>query len=141
MTLGSRTGTGPVKSSTLFAESGGLADSIAEEVKSRAAGMTMTDELDLFDARRVHHEGALNADAARDPTNGDLLVDAAVAHAKHGALEVLKALAVPFDDPHAHAHGVSGPDLGQIGLQLLSGKRVQEVIHRNGEGTHEVKAV
>src|SRR5438067_288103 len=57
---------------------------------------------------------------------------AAVTHAEHGALEVLKALAVPFNDAHAHAHGVSGPDLGQIGLQLLSGKRVQEVVHRNG---------
>src|SRR5258705_13070932 len=134
MLLGSRTGYAPVKSSLFFAEGGGLAYSVAEEVESRPTGMTVTDELDLFDARRVHHEGALHSDAARDPAYGDLLVDAAVAHAKHGALEVLKALAVPFDDPHAHAHGVSGPDLGQIGLQLLSGKRVQEVIHRNGQG-------
>src|SRR6266850_5036712 len=141
MRLGSRTGTGPVKSSTLFAERGGLADSVAEEVESRSPGMTVTDELDLVDARRVHHEGALDSDAARDAPDCDLLVDAAVAHAKHGALEVLKALAVPFDDPHAHAHGVSGPDLGQIGLQLLSGKRVQEVIHRNGQGCHELRAV
>ena len=94
--------------------------------------MPVADELDLLDARRVDHEGALYAHAARDPADGDLLVDAAVTHAEHGALEVLKALAVPFDDAHAHAHGVSGPDLGQIGLQLLSGKRVQEVVHRNG---------
>jgi len=71
----------------------------------------------------------------------DLLVEPAVTHTQHGALEVLKAFAVPFDDAHAHAHGVARPDLGQIGLQLLPGKRVQQVIHRNGEGTHEVKAV
>src|SRR5882762_2829463 len=132
MRLGSRTGSGPVKSSPLFAEGGGLADSVAEEVESRTAGVSVADELDLLDARRVDHEGALDADSARDPADGDLLVDAAVAHTEHGALEVLKALAVPFDDPHADAHGVSGPDLGEIGLQLLSGKRVQEVVHRNG---------
>jgi len=132
MRLGSRTGCAPVKSSTLFAESCGFAHSVAEEVESRATGVAVADELDFLDARRVDHERALDADAARDPSDGDLLVDAAVAHAEHGALEVLKALSVPFDDPHANAHGVSGPDLGQIGLQLLSGKRVQEVIHRNG---------
>src|SRR5438309_11243346 len=132
MTLGSRTGWAPVKSTALFAEGRGLADSLAEEVESRTAGVPVTDELDLLDARRVDHERALDADAARDPADGDLLIDAAVAHAEHGALEVLKALAVPFDDPHADAHGVSGPDLGEIGLQLLSGKRVQEVVHRNG---------
>src|SRR5437868_2891913 len=101
--------------------------------------MSVAHELDLLDARRMDHEGSLDADAARDPTDGDLLIDAAVAHAEHGSLEVLKALAVPFDDSDADAHGVSGPDLGQIGLQLLSGKRVQEVIHRNGQGTHEVR--
>ena len=132
MRLGSRTGTGPVKSSPLFAESGGFADSVAEEVEGRTARVPVAHELDLFDAGRVHHEGPLDADAARDPAHRDLLVHAAVTHAEHGALEVLKTLAVPFDDPDAYAHGVSGPDLGQIGLQLLSGKRVQEVIHRNG---------
>ena len=104
----------------------------ARVTSNSPACVAVPNELDLLDAGRVHHEGALDADAARDPADGDLLVDAAVTHAEHGALEVLKALAVPFDDPHADAHGVSGPDLGQIGLQLLSGKRVQEVVHRNG---------
>ena len=112
MRLGSRTGIAPVKSSPLFAEGRGLAHSVAEEVESRAAGVSVTHELDLLDAGRVDHEGALDADAACDPTHRDLLVDAAVAHAEHGALEVLKALAVPFDDSDADAHGVSGPDLG-----------------------------
>ena len=127
-----RTGYAPVKSSPLFAEGRGLANALTEEVQSRAAGVAMAHELDLLHAWRMDHEGALDADAARDSPYGDLLVDATVAHAKHGALEVLKALAVPFDDSHADAHGVSRPDLGQIGLQLLSGKRLQEVIHRNG---------
>src|SRR5438105_12320984 len=126
--LGSATGYAPVKSSPLFAERGCLANSFAEEVESRAARVPVADELDLLDARRVDHEGALDADAARDPADGDLLVDAAVTHAEHGALEVLKALAVPFNDAHAHAHGVSGRHPGQIGLQLLSGTRVQEVV-------------
>ena len=107
-----RTGYAPVKSSALFAESCGFAHSVAEEVESRTSRMAVAHELDLLDARRVDHERALDADAARDPADGDLLIDAAVAHAEHGALVVLKALPVPFDDPHAHAHGVSGPDLG-----------------------------
>src|SRR5437660_11965496 len=130
--LGSGTGYAPVKSSALFAQSGGFTHALAEEVERGPACVAVPDELDLLDAGRMHHKGALDADAARDPADGDLLVDAAVTHAEHGPLEVLKALAVPFDDPHADAHGVSGPDLGQIGLQLLSGKRVQEVVHRNG---------
>src|SRR5438552_5192128 len=130
--LGSGTGYAPVKSSALFAERGCLAYSFAEEVERGPACVAVPNELDLLDAGRMHHKGALDADPARDPADGDLLVDAAVTHAEHGALEVLKALAVPFDDPHADAHGVSGPDLGQIGPQLLSGKRVQEGVHRNG---------
>src|SRR5438477_10090959 len=130
--LGSGTGYAPVKSSALFAKTGGCTYALAEAVERGPARVAVPDELDLLDAGRVDHEGALDADAARDPADRDLLVDAAVTHAEHGALEVLKALAVPFDDPHADAHGVSGPDLGQIGLQLLSGKRVQEVVHRNG---------
>jgi len=93
MRLGSRTGTGPVKSSPLFAEGRGLADSLTEEVQSRPARVAMAHELDLLHAWRMDHEGALDADAARDSPYGDLLVYTAVADAKHGALEVLKALA------------------------------------------------
>src|SRR3954464_5324178 len=141
MEVGSRPGYAPVKSPPLFAEGRGFAHSVAEEVESRTARVAVAHELDLLHARRVDHERALHTDAAGDPADGDLLIDAAVTHAEHGALEVLKPLAVPFDDPHADAHGVSGPDLGQIGLQLLSGKRVQEVIHRNGQGCHELTAV
>ena len=51
MGLGSRTGTGPVKSSPLFAERGGFAHSVAEEVESRATRVSVTHELDLLDAR------------------------------------------------------------------------------------------
>src|SRR5438046_4193519 len=130
--LGSGTGYAPVKSSTLFAKSGGLTHALAEEVERGPARVAVPNELDLLDAGRMHPEGAPDADPASDPAHRDPLVDAAVTHAEHGPLEVLKALAVPFDDPHADAHGVSGPDLGQIGLQLLSGKRVQEVVHRTG---------
>src|SRR5438105_1742673 len=65
--LGSATGYAPVKSSPLFAERGCLANSFAEEVESRAARVPVADELDLLDAPRVDHEGALDADAAHDP--------------------------------------------------------------------------
>ena len=66
-----------------------------------------------------------------------LLVDAAVAHAEHGALELLEALAVAFDHAHAHGHRVARPDLWEIGLLLLGGKGLQDVVHRHGDSAHE----
>src|SRR5512134_1896020 len=80
-----------------LAERGGLADPVAEEVELRASCNAVTDHLDLLDARRVHHEGALHADAARDAANGDLLVQAAAAHAHYGALEDLDPLTGSLD--------------------------------------------
>ena len=71
----------------------------------------MLEDFDLLDTRRVDHEGPLDPDAAGDTADRDLPVGAAVTHPKDRSFEVLKALAVPFDDPDAHAHGVARPDL------------------------------
>src|SRR5437879_3384050 len=103
--VGGSRGQSPLDSFALFAQGRGLADTLAEKVKGRAASVTVADELDLLDSRRVHHKGSLDADAAGDTPHRDLLVEPAVTHTQHGALEVLKALAVPFDHAHADAHG------------------------------------
>src|SRR6266511_1290102 len=116
----------------------GLADPLAQEVTGRTACVPETQKLDLLDAWRVHEERALDTDAARDPADGDLVVEPAVADAEHRALELLKPFAVPLDDAHAHGHGVTGPDLGDLGLLLLGGERLQDVVHRHGDNCHGV---
>src|SRR5437870_3466790 len=131
-------GAEPPTSAALFAQGGRFAHTLAEEIERGAPGVAVTDELDLLDAWRVHEERPLDADPARDPSHRDLLVEPAVADSQDRPLEVLNTLPVPFDDAHAHAHGVSGPDLGEIRLRLLGGKRVQQVVHRHGDGAHGV---
>ena len=66
---------------TALAEGGGLADAVAQEVELGAPGDAVAHDLDLVDARRVDHEGALDADAAGDAPDGDLPIQAAAAHA------------------------------------------------------------
>ena len=123
---------------SFFAEGGGLAYPVAKEVQSGAASVAVARDLDLLDARGVHEEGALDPDTRGDPPDGDLLVDAAIAHAEDGPFELLEALAIAFDHAHAYGHRVTRPDLWEIGLLLLGGKRLQDVVHRHGDGCHGV---
>src|SRR3981081_2101369 len=85
----------------------------------------------------MHQEGALDAHAGRDAADGDLLVDAAVAHAEDGAFELLDALAVAFDHANGNGHRVARPYLWEIGLLRLGGKRLQDVVHWHGDSAHE----
>src|SRR2546428_13589677 len=78
----------------LLAEGRGLADALAQEVEGGATRVAVTRDLDLLHPRRVHEEGALDADAGRDATYRDLLIEPAVAHPEHRALELLEPLAV-----------------------------------------------
>src|SRR5687768_7026782 len=103
-----------------LAERGGLADPIAKEVELCSSSDTVADHLDLVDARCMHHEGALDADAAGDAANGDGLVQAAAAHPHHGALEDLNPLAASFDHLHRDADRVAGGDLRDVGAELLA---------------------
>ena len=96
-----------------LAESGRLADALAQEVELGAAGDTVADDLDLLDARGMHRERAL--DAAADATDGDGLVYAAASHPHDRPLEHLDALSAAFNDLDRDAHGVTGCDLGDIG--------------------------
>src|SRR5256885_3752600 len=65
--LGSGTGYAPVKSSALFAESGGFTHALAEGVERGPACVALPHEFDLLDAGRMHPKSALDADPARDP--------------------------------------------------------------------------
>src|SRR2546428_7030345 len=114
-----------------------LAHAVAEEVERRAARVPVARDLDLLDAGRVQQEGALDADARRDATDGDLPVEAAVTDAQDRPLELLETFAVALDDAHAHGNGVTRPDVGDFGLLLLGGKRLQDVVHRHGDSAHE----
>src|SRR5438105_667366 len=95
--LGSGTGYAPVKSSALFAESGGFTHALAQEVERGPARVAVPNELDLLDAGRMHHEGTLDADAARDPADADLLVDAARRRARTVAGEIPKRAAMRYE--------------------------------------------
>src|SRR5437879_1378506 len=125
-------------SAALFAKRGGLPDALAEEVESCPAGVAVAHDLDLLETRRVDEEGAFDADTTRDAADGDLLIEAPATHPEDGALVVLQPLAVAFDDAHGQADGVSGPDLGEVGLELFGGKRLQDVVHRHNDCAHGV---
>src|SRR5947199_358778 len=101
------------------------------------ACVTVAGHFDLLDARRVDEEGALDADAGRDASHGDLLIEAAVTYTQDRALELLQAFAVALDDAHRDGNGVTRPDLWDLGLLLLGGKRLQDVVHRHGDSAHE----
>src|SRR3954470_19705778 len=123
-------------SAALLAQSGGLAYSVAEEVERRPARGAVTGHFDLLDAGRVHHEGAFDADPRSDAAHRDHPVQPTVAHAKDRPLELLETFAVSLDDAHAHGNGVTRPDLWDLGLLLLGGKRLQDVVHRHGDSAH-----
>src|SRR5262249_5482436 len=69
------------------------------------------DPVDAGDDRRVHRERALHADAEADLAHGEGLPAAAALAPDDDTLEDLHALAVAFDHPDVHLHGVAGREL------------------------------
>src|SRR5262249_1105735 len=63
-----------------------------------------------------------------DPADGEVLVDAAAAAADDHALELLHALTVALDHPHADAHRVSGAELRQIVIELPGLDFIQDLL-------------
>src|SRR3954470_9456770 len=123
-------------SAALLAQSGGLAHSVAEEVERRAARVAVTGHVDFLDAGGGHHESAIDGAPGGDAAHRDHPVEPTVAHAKDRPLELLETFAVSLDDAHAHGNGVTRPDLWDLGLLLLGGKRLQDVVHRHGDSAH-----
>ena len=92
-----------------------------------ATDFAVTYDLDLLDARRVHLERSLNADAAAEGADCDRTADAAATQAHDGAFEDLDALAIALDDLGRHLHGVTRGDLGQVGAELVLDDLVEHV--------------
>src|SRR5664280_562410 len=53
-----------------LAQSGGLADALAQEVELGAASHAVAHDFDLLDSRAVHLEGSLDAHTAGDAADG-----------------------------------------------------------------------
>ena len=91
------------------------------------ADLPVPDDLDPLDPGAVELERPLDADAGRDPPDGDRGGDAGVPHPHHEALEDLDALAIAFDDLCRHLDGVAGGDHRQVGSQLVLDDLVEHV--------------
>jgi hypothetical protein len=114
-----------------LAQRGGLADSLAQEVELGAAGLAVAHDFDLLDARAVHLEGALDADAAGDAADRDGSLDATTAEAHDGAFEDLDALARAFDDSGRNLDRVTRRELGDVGPDLFLGYLFEHVHDRS----------
>src|SRR2546426_4971136 len=79
----------------LLAQARLLADTAAQEVQLGAAHLAVPQHLHFVEARRVHYEGALNADAMRgEAAHREALRRTMTAQAHHHTLKGLKTLAV-----------------------------------------------
>jgi len=110
-----------------FAEGGRLADALAQEVQLGAAHLAVADDFDLLDARAVDLECPFDADARRDPADGDRSGDPAAAKAHDRPFEDLDALAIALDDLGRDLHGVTRGEFRQVGAELVLDDLVEHV--------------
>src|SRR6185369_1541548 len=101
------------------------------EVQLRPPDLAVADDVDLLDPRAVDLESPLDTDAAGDLPDGDRTGDPAAAQAHDGAFEGLDPLLATLDDSGRDADGVARGELGQVGAELVGGKRVE---HVHGDG-------
>src|SRR5204863_8471611 len=92
----------------VFGDARRASGTVAQVVELRATHRGPHGDLDLVDARGVHREDALDADAVGHLADGEGLAVLATATTKDRAFEHLDALLVALDDLHVHAHGVAG---------------------------------
>src|SRR5580692_9289784 len=81
-----------------FLDASGLADLVAQVVQPAPADDAALRHFDPVDARAVQQKRFLDADAVRDPPDGDRLGRAAALAHRHRALEHLNAFFAAFDD-------------------------------------------
>src|SRR5581483_997254 len=111
-------------------DAGPLAHLLAQVVELGAADVAVPQHLDPVDARRVHQEGALHADAVGDPAHREGRPQAGLAAERDDhALEHLDALTGTLDDLDVHAHGVAAAQHRYLGLLLLALEQVDDVHH------------
>ena len=104
----------------LLANTGGLADTIAEVEELGATDVTVTDDVELGDLGRVKRESTLDADTEGDLTDGEGLTRRAAAHADDVALEDLDALAVTLLNAVVNLDVIARDDRGDILTNLLT---------------------
>src|SRR3954471_2065775 len=102
----------------LFLDLRRFSDAITEVVELRPADVAAGDDLDLGEDRRVHREGALDADAEAHLAHGEGLAGAAALAADDRALEDLDPLTGAFDHAHVDLQAVAGSELGNVVAQL-----------------------
>src|SRR4051812_830821 len=91
-----------------LADAGALADAAAQVVELGPADVAAGGHLDLLDLRRVHREGALDADAEALLAHGEGLADPVALALDDDALEDLRTATRALDDLEMHAHAVAG---------------------------------
>ena len=75
----------------------------------------------------MNGEHLLHANAVRDTTDGDGLLDAAMLLGNDGALEDLDMLAGAFLDLHVDTHSVTDLDVGYLVLQSFFVQFLDEI--------------
>src|ERR1700682_2530559 len=75
-----------------LADAGFLAHLAAQVVQPALPDVAVAHDVDLVDARRVDHEGALDPDSVRHPTNREVHAQPASGDTDYRALEHLDAL-------------------------------------------------
>ena len=95
-----------------LADTGTLADAVAQVVELRAPHVTAGGDLDLLDLRRVHRERALHADAEGLLADREGLARAVALALDDHALEDLRTTTRALDDLEVDADAVAGLELG-----------------------------
>src|SRR5512138_1991453 len=99
----------------LLVEAGRLALQLAQVEEAGAADLAVAEHLDLVDARAVHREHALDADAVAHLPHGEhRAAGRALPVRHHDALEDLDALLVAFLDLRVDADRVARPHLREV---------------------------
>src|SRR5438132_803352 len=102
-----------------FLDPRGFTRQAAQVVQLGAPDRTATGDLDLFHARRLEHERALDAHAVSHAAHAETaIVDVGLLDLEHHPFEHLGTLAVALDHAHVHAHGVARPNGGQVAAAL-----------------------
>src|SRR5579872_6528708 len=103
----------------LFFDAGGFAADAILQIEELGAPYEATaDDIDLLDARCVHDERALDADAVSDAPHGEALGEAAMLALGHDAFEDLNALFIAFSDARMDLDRVARSELGDFFLFL-----------------------
>ena len=107
----------PLRETMFFLDLGSLAVAVAHVVQLGTANVTLGQNFDLVDDRRVNREGTLHADAEGNLADGERLADAVALAAHHEALEDLDTGVLAFDDVDVNLDGVTGAELGNVAAQ------------------------